>query len=87
MQSIIKKTAVHFSATPARLPRAAAAPQDPERPAVELLQRDGVVHGLQVRCACGEVTTVEFEYPGEPSAEAAQPAVPQESPNPAQEAP
>ena len=29
---------------------------------VELLQEQGVVRAIQVRCSCGETTTVELEY-------------------------
>ncbi len=35
---------------------------------VELLQEDGIVHAIQVRCTCGEITVLELEYPS-PSGE------------------
>ena len=30
---------------------------------VELLQDEGVVRAIQVRCSCGEITVLEIEYP------------------------
>lgn len=42
----------------------AKAPESvPCETAVEVLRQNGAVVGLEVRCACGEVTVVEFEYP------------------------
>ena len=32
--------------------------------AVRLLEENGVVSALEVRCACGQVTVIELEYPG-----------------------
>lgn len=30
---------------------------------VQLLERDGIVHAIALRCACGELTVVQLEYP------------------------
>ena len=38
---------------------------------VELLRDGDVVRALQVRCSCGEVTVVEFDYPEPPPTETA----------------
>ncbi len=81
MQSIIKKTAVQFTEVPAPLPAAGKAASSGAEPAVELLRRDGVVHGLQVTCGCGEVHVVELEY--EPAAADAAPPAPSSAPPPA----
>ncbi len=78
MQSIIKKQAVRLTATP----EPCATPTGrPGGPAVELLERDGVVHGLQVTCACGETTVVELEYADAPPQGATSPEQPAATPD------
>jgi hypothetical protein len=37
---------------------------------VELLEDEGVVHAIQLRCACGEITVIELEYGAAPAATA-----------------
>ena len=32
------------------------------KPSVQLLREKDVVHAIEVRCSCGEVTVIEFEY-------------------------
>lgn len=43
--------------------RRAAAIARGAQPEVRLLEVGGVVRGLEVRCACGELVTVELEVP------------------------
>ncbi len=33
-----------------------------------LLERDGVVHAIELRCACGRATVVQLDYPDTPPA-------------------
>ncbi len=37
-------------------------------PAVRLLREGGVVHAIEVRCACGRPTVVQLDYEHTPSA-------------------
>lgn len=69
--SIIKSECVRIeqpasepaSALPAR-PAAAGSPKTQARcqKRVQLLREKDVVHAIEVRCSCGEVTVVELEY-------------------------
>ena len=43
--------------------RHAAAIARGAQPEVRVLEVDGVVRGLEVRCACGELVTVELQVP------------------------
>lgn len=35
-------------------------------PSAELIELNGVVHAIQITCACGERTTIELDYAGDP---------------------
>ncbi len=43
--------------------RRAAAIARGAQPEVRVLEVDGVVRGLEVRCSCGELVTVELQVP------------------------
>jgi hypothetical protein len=69
--SIIKSDCVRIESTAsepaAALPTRAAAAGSPKAQArcqkrVQLLREADVVHAIEVRCSCGEVTVVELEY-------------------------
>lgn len=49
--------------------RRAAAIARGAQPEVRVLEVDGVVHGLEVRCSCGELVTVELQVPPPAGAE------------------
>ena len=67
--SIIKHDRVRIAESAADVPSALPARNASTRcqKSVQLVRENAVVHALQVRCTCGEVTLVEFEYG--PSAE------------------
>jgi hypothetical protein len=68
MQSVIKHSRVHDdedeSDVPSALPAAAAGSRSSARckKRVQLLRDKDVVRAVEVRCSCGEITIVEFEY-------------------------
>ncbi len=71
MQTIIKHDRVRVddghsdvpSALPARQAAAGGAKSQARcKKSVQLLREKDVVHAVEVRCSCGEVTVVEFEY-------------------------
>ena len=77
MQSIIKHDRVRVDQSagdvPSALPAQNGAPGGVKNSArckksVQLLREKDVVHAVEMRCSCGEVTVVEFEY-GPPAAE------------------
>jgi len=77
MASIIKSTSVRRAepgeplSAPARSPATRPGGGSGRcRKEVELLREDGVVHAIQLRCSCGEVTVVELSYPEPPEASA-----------------
>ena len=67
---IIKRTNVHLEPGSGPLDSSAAAAggqvgacaQRPEQTA-RLLEREGVVHAIELSCACGRTTVVELDYP------------------------
>ena len=70
-QSVIKHDRVRVDASlvdvPSALPAGNGAPGTSKSPArcrksVQLLRDKDVVHAVELRCSCGEVTVVEFEY-------------------------
>ena len=67
--SIIKHDRVRLAENVSDVPSALPARSTGARcqKSVQLVRENDVVHALQVRCTCGEVTLVEFEYG--PSAE------------------
>lgn len=70
MRSIIKKSQTRpAAAVPAAQPGGAARPARGCEERLRLLRADGLVHAIEVTCACGSVTVVELEYPAgtEPS--------------------
>ncbi len=71
MQTIIKHDRVRVadaesdvpSALPSRsAPVSGAKSQARCKKSVQLLREKDVVHAVEVRCSCGEVTVIEFEY-------------------------
>jgi hypothetical protein len=64
VKSIIKKSQTRpATAVPAAQPGGAARPARGCDQRVRLLRADGLVHAIEVTCACGAVTVVELEYP------------------------
>lgn len=62
MNGIIKRQNVRVeeqASTPSRRANGATHGQK----SVRLLELEGRVHALELRCACGEVTVVELDYP------------------------
>lgn len=53
--------------------RHAAAVAKGAHPEVRLIQLDGAVRALEVRCSCGDTITVELEVPTEPEGAATPP--------------
>ncbi|HTF91371.1 MAG TPA: hypothetical protein VK843_23370 [Planctomycetota bacterium] len=73
--AIIKHDRVRFDDASAEVPSAlpsrgnAASPQRNGvrcKKSVQLLREKNIVHGIEVRCSCGEVTLVEIEYGPQP---------------------
>ena len=71
MQTIIKHDRVRVdetqsdvpSALPARQAAGAGAKSQARcKKSVQLLREKDVVHAVELRCSCGEITVVEFEY-------------------------
>ena len=70
MQSVIKSERVRvetssdepISALPVRGAPPAAKTSSRCQKQVQLLRENGTVHAIELRCSCGEVTVVEFEY-------------------------
>ena len=71
LQSIIKHGRVHVdesqadvpSALPTRAGAAAGAKSSARcKKSIQLLREKDVVHAVEVRCSCGEITVVEFGY-------------------------
>ncbi len=71
MQTIIKHDRVRVadaesdvpSALPSRsAPMGGAKSQARCKKSVQLLREKDVIHAVEVRCSCGEVTVIEFEY-------------------------
>ncbi|MEO6708486.1 MAG: hypothetical protein ABI054_11760 [Planctomycetota bacterium] len=69
--AIIKHDRVRFedasAEVPSALPSRANAGNAPKsgarcKKSVQLLREKNIVHGIEVRCSCGEVTLVEIEY-------------------------
>ena len=65
---IVKGQRVQMKATPPGKNRAPASVCGADEPAVQLLREDGVVHAIEVRCACGRPTVVQLDYEHTPSA-------------------
>lgn len=63
---IIKHDRVVLAGAPK--PAAAARPSTKKRSEARLLSHDGVVRGVEITCACGEVTVVELTYDAAPPA-------------------
>ena len=66
-QSIIKHRRVRLATTPVTVRG---------EKSVELLEDDGVVHAIRLRCACGEETVLELDYAPASSSPAAEAPVP-----------
>lgn len=60
--AVYKKNQVRFSRRVREIPEK---PQD--QPGVEPISEGGYVVGMRVTCACGQVTTVYFDYEGNPA--------------------
>lgn len=78
MQMIIKHDRVRVEEAPADVPGAlpsrtgsAAGAKSAARckKSVQLLRENNVVHAVELRCSCGEVTVVELEYGPSPDQE------------------
>jgi|GEM_PF-1646704 len=92
-QPIIKRARVHFDPSEGERQRSAHDPRATQPGAAEpaqhgklvrLLEEDGRVIGVELRCSCGEVTAVELEYPASgTNAQASPPPTPEPSPTPA----
>lgn len=64
---IVKGHHVQVQATPPGAARAAAQVCGVDEPAVRLLREAGVVHAIEVLCACGRPTVVQLDYEHPPS--------------------
>ena len=68
VHSIIKHDRVRIDDSSAELPsalpaRGASAKPSPRcKKSVQLLRERDVVHAIEVRCSCGDITLVEIEY-------------------------
>lgn len=64
---IVKSHHVRVQTTPPGAGRAVAQVCGVDEPAVRLLREGGVVHAIEVRCACGRPTVVQLDYEHTPS--------------------
>jgi len=62
MSRVILKSDRVQNQDPSETRRAAAIARGAQ-PEVRVLEVDGVVRGLEVRCSCGELVTVELQVP------------------------